>query len=86
MVVPPVTARPRPACTTEDVELFYGPEGEVAAARLGREEAAKRVCLGCPIREACLDGALARREQHGVWGGMTTPERKNLLYRAAAQG
>lgn len=30
---------------------------------------AKRLCTGCPVREECLAGALARREPHGVWGG-----------------
>lgn len=32
-------------------------------------ERAKELCGSCPIREACLDGALQRREPWGVWGG-----------------
>ena len=32
-------------------------------------EAAKAMCRGCPIRLACLSGALERREPWGVWGG-----------------
>ena len=32
-------------------------------------EEAKALCQGCRIREACLAGALARREPWGVWGG-----------------
>ena len=32
-------------------------------------EKAKRFCAECPVREACLMGALARREPWGVWGG-----------------
>lgn len=32
-------------------------------------ETAKALCLECPIRQACLDGALERREPWGVWGG-----------------
>lgn len=32
-------------------------------------EAAKALCQGCKIRVACLEGALARREPWGVWGG-----------------
>lgn len=32
-------------------------------------ERAKALCLPCPLREACLSGALARREPCGVWGG-----------------
>ncbi len=31
--------------------------------------AAKRLCLGCPVRTDCLDAAVERREQFGIWGG-----------------
>ena len=30
---------------------------------------AKAFCQGCPVRLSCLQGALARREPWGVWGG-----------------
>lgn len=32
-------------------------------------EAAKTLCSPCPVREACLAGALQRAEPWGVWGG-----------------
>jgi WhiB family transcriptional regulator, redox-sensing transcriptional regulator len=32
-------------------------------------ERAKALCADCPVREACLAGALERREPAGVWGG-----------------
>ncbi len=32
-------------------------------------ETAKAHCRDCPIREACLAGAVERREPYGVWGG-----------------
>ena len=32
-------------------------------------EFAKTLCLDCPVRSMCLDGALERREPWGVWGG-----------------
>lgn len=31
--------------------------------------AAKRICAQCPVLERCLEGALARKEPLGVWGG-----------------
>ena len=31
--------------------------------------AAKRLCAACPVIAECLEGALARREPAGVWGG-----------------
>jgi WhiB family redox-sensing transcriptional regulator len=30
---------------------------------------AKAFCVECPVREACLDAAIERREPWGVWGG-----------------
>ena len=30
---------------------------------------AKQICTLCPVQEACLAGAIARREPWGVWGG-----------------
>jgi WhiB family redox-sensing transcriptional regulator len=30
---------------------------------------AKHLCSTCPVRKACLAGAVARREPWGVWGG-----------------
>lgn len=30
---------------------------------------AKALCGECPVREACFEQALARREPYGVWGG-----------------
>lgn len=30
---------------------------------------AKALCATCPVREACLAGALQRGEPYGVWGG-----------------
>jgi WhiB family transcriptional regulator, redox-sensing transcriptional regulator len=32
-------------------------------------EQAKELCSGCPVRAACLEGALERGEPCGVWGG-----------------
>jgi hypothetical protein len=38
-------------------------------------EEARRVCRGCPLatREECVEGAIDRREQFGVWGGLVAP-------------
>ena len=49
-------------CRQVDPDLFFA---EVPAD----VEEAKALCRDCPIREACLTGALERREPWGVWGG-----------------
>jgi WhiB family transcriptional regulator, redox-sensing transcriptional regulator len=47
---------------------IYGPELFFAESP-SDVEYAKSLCRGCPVREACLAGAVERREPWGVWGG-----------------
>jgi hypothetical protein len=54
---------PGPACTGADPDLFFPLPGQSA-------DAAKAICAGCRVREACLARALANGERHGVWGGV----------------
>lgn len=49
-------------CRVNDPELFFAESPEDV-------ENAKALCAGCPVRLACLSGALERREPWGVWGG-----------------
>jgi WhiB family transcriptional regulator, redox-sensing transcriptional regulator len=49
-------------CRSYDPELFF-------AESPADVEFAKSLCVDCPIRPACLAGALERREPWGVWGG-----------------
>jgi len=50
-----------PPCA-DDPDLFFA-ESPVDV------ELAKSICGGCPVRAACLAGAIERREPWGVWGG-----------------
>ena len=43
------------------------------------QKKARQVCMGCPVRLACLAEALDNRIEWGVWGGMTERERRHLL-------
>jgi WhiB family redox-sensing transcriptional regulator len=42
---------------------------------------ARRVCDDCPVKEPCLEYALANRIDHGVWGGCSERERRRILKR-----
>lgn len=48
-------------------------------------ERAKQLCGICPIREACLAGALQRGEPWGVWGGEIF-ERGTVIARKRPRG
>lgn len=41
------------------------------------------VCHQCPVIRACVRAAFKRREQFGIWGGMTARQRTAALRRAA---
>jgi WhiB family transcriptional regulator, redox-sensing transcriptional regulator len=57
-------------CRRMDPEIWFPDKGERKAAR-----EAKEICRGCPVREECLLAAIARCEEHGIWGGMSRKER-----------
>ncbi len=40
---------------------------------------ARHVCAECPVRLECLSDALDKRENFGVWGGLTERERRAIL-------
>jgi len=61
-------------CAQTDPDAFFPEPGESA-------EPAKRVCRGCDVRPACLTYALEHNESHGVWGGLSAPERRRLVAR-----
>ncbi len=44
-------------------------------------EIARRICADCPMKQPCLEYALANRIDHGVWGGCSERERRRILRR-----
>lgn len=62
----------RAACAGVDTNIFF-PQVEEDA------EPAKQICGACPVREACLEHALADREREGIWGGATERERRRII-------
>ena len=60
-------------CTQVDPEMFYPNKHDRGVAY-----DAKRVCQQCPVIAECLEYALARNEEHGVWGGTTRKERQQI--------
>ncbi|MFD6326776.1 WhiB family transcriptional regulator [Streptomyces sp. NPDC058442] len=68
-------------CRRDEAGLFFAPSKEPTAARLSREEAAKRVCGRCPVMVECREHALLQPEPYGVWGGLTAAERRVVLAR-----
>lgn len=59
------------ACRGQDPAVFFPDRGrgELIAQ-------AQAVCDNCPVREACADYADGNGEQYGVWGGLSTEQRR----------
>jgi WhiB family redox-sensing transcriptional regulator len=62
------------SCRQLDTGLFFpiGQTGE-AEVKIAR---AKKVCVGCPVRQACLEFAITTNQEYGVWGGHSEEERR----------
>ena len=65
----------RALCAQTDPEAFFPEKG-------GSTREAKRICLGCEVKDACLEYALANDERFGIWGGLSERERRKLKKRA----
>ncbi len=52
-------------------ELFFSHDETDKAIAL-------RACGSCAVREICLDYAMEHRIDHGVWGGATEEQRRQL--------
>ena len=59
-------------CSTVDPEIFFPEQG-------GSPKEAKKICSQCPDRIPCRDFAFQHNIQHGVWGGLTSTDRRKLL-------
>jgi WhiB family transcriptional regulator, redox-sensing transcriptional regulator len=56
-------------------------EPDALFVRGAAQQAAKKVCLGCPVIAECLADSLDSHTEFGVWGGMTERQRRALLKR-----
>ena len=66
----------RALCAQTDPEAFFPEKG-------GSTREAKRICMSCPVRQECLEYALAHDERFGIWGGLSERERRRLKRRVS---
>lgn len=59
-------------CREIGVEIFFPDVRDASDYQLART-----ICSGCGVREQCLEWAV-RHEPHGMWGGTTPLERKQI--------
>jgi WhiB family redox-sensing transcriptional regulator len=74
--------RGRAACRGMATGAFFVPSSDPGAWKAELEP--KAVCSSCPAQEDCLGaGAL---ENFGIWGGLTTTERRQARRAARLRG
>lgn len=60
-----------PLCAEIGLEPFYPQKGETIRV-------AKEICAACDLQSACLNEAIIKEEDFGVWGGQSAKQRKLL--------
>lgn len=58
-------------CAQTNPDDFFPDKG-------GSTREAKQACHYCPVRQECLDYALANNERFGIWGGKSERERRAI--------
>ena len=67
----------RAACLGMNIDIWFSSDAASTEAKL--------ICGECAVRVTCLDYAISNQEMHGIWGGLTTPERIALACDRNAQ-
>lgn len=76
--------RDRAGCAAHDPRLWFA---ELGGSGDNRYDTARHICRECPVREACLEAALAEEAEYvgnfrcGMRGGLTPRERMVLAGR-----
>ena len=60
------------ACKGHPLDWWFPPQND--RQQVGRK--AKAICATCPVVDACLQDALDRNQQDGIFGGMGVRERR----------
>jgi WhiB family transcriptional regulator, redox-sensing transcriptional regulator len=68
-------------CRKDDPEVWFS-DATLLAKYVCKGDVGRNIA-GCPVRQQCLEGALDRREEYGVFGGLDPRERKALLKKRA---
>lgn len=66
----------RHAACKGKTDLFFSDDHGRTAQKTNKD--AKKICATCPVRVECAKSAVDNHERHGIWGGLTRDDRKEL--------
>jgi WhiB family redox-sensing transcriptional regulator len=58
-----------------------GPDDFFPESALEVTDVARKTCGMCPVRNDCLEWAIANNEKDGIWGGLSAGDRSRLVRR-----
>ncbi len=64
-------------CIKAPLNIFF-PEDETGSTSKRKIDRAKTICANCSVQHKCLIYSLNENIDHGVWGGLSSRERKAL--------
>jgi WhiB family redox-sensing transcriptional regulator len=67
------------ACAGSYLEIFWPHPDANRNVQREATAAAKKICGMCAVKAECLEAGL--REEYGVWGGLTSSERRHVAKR-----
>lgn len=68
------------ACRGPYQAIFFPPaRSESRREKRARERRAKEICVQCPVIDECREYSFEIKEQHGIWGGLTEKERREIF-------
>ena len=73
---PPWLECAEPLACLGNADLFFPPD--YTATFKDRIEAARVLCDDCPVKDLCLDWAVAQPDLDGIWASTTPPDRRRL--------
>lgn len=66
-------------CREVTSDIFFYEEKVRGDEKRSHISQAKTVCNACPVKQECLDFSIKTNQSHGMWGGLTQEERKELV-------
>jgi len=66
-------------CREVTSDIFFYEEQKRGEDKRTRISQARAVCSICPVKQKCLDFSIRTNQSHGMWGGLTQEERRELI-------
>jgi WhiB family redox-sensing transcriptional regulator len=70
--------RHQAACNNRPTDYWFPEQSRTTTTITPANQLAITICHTCPVQQQCLTWALTKPETHGIWGGLTAEQRRQL--------